>query len=409
VVLIGWDGASWDVIRPMMTRGELPVLGRLIENGGHAVLQADPPLLSPVVWTTLATGFPPSEHGITAFRMPDATSDGEVLASSFHRKRAALWQMVSAAGKDVGFVGWWSSWPAEPVQGYLVSDHLAYNRWDDWAVRGNKEQGGGFHLTYPPDLTEELAPHAVRPAEVGPETIRQLAAFDETEIREMMEADRPVMFHAPSVMRYGYSTDKSNQAFALHLLETRPQPDLFAVIYILSDVAGHVFWHRYQPERFEDVDRHDDRLRDAIPAVYRKLDEWTGEILSRIDPTSIVIVLSDHGMGAGRRGPRPGVNPAGDHSRDGVLVIAGPGIPAGIDLGTVAQIDMVPTLLAMLDLPVARDMPGRIVLNALPVGSFETAEWIDSYGDGGQGLQPIELSPGEEDYEARLRALGYIR
>ena len=49
VVLIGWDGATWDVIRPMLQRGELPVLGGLIEGGGRGVLKAEPPLLSPVV------------------------------------------------------------------------------------------------------------------------------------------------------------------------------------------------------------------------------------------------------------------------------------------------------------------------------------------------------------------------
>jgi predicted AlkP superfamily phosphohydrolase/phosphomutase len=287
---------------------------------------------------------------------------------------------------------------------------MAYNRWDDWAVRGNKQQGGQFHLTYPPELAEELAPHAVGPDKIDAQTMTAIAAFDETELREMMEADRPVMFHAPSVMRYGYSTDASNQAFAKHLLDTREQPDLFAMVYILSDVAGHVFWHRYEPERFAGAERHDDRLRDAIPAVYRQLDAWTGELLERIDPGSIVIVISDHGMGAGGRIPQPGVNPAGDHTREGVLAISGPGIPAGIDLGTIAQVDLVPTVLTMLDLPVARDMPGRVVLNALPAGMSVTDNGVvDSYGDGGTAVVPEFLSPGEEDYEARLRALGYIR
>ena len=409
VVLIGWDGATWDVIRPMLRDGALPVLGRLIEGGGRGVMMAEPPLLSPVVWTTLATGFSPREHGVTGFELADPTSGEPVLASSFHRRRAALWQMVSAGDKDVGFVGWWSSWPAEPVRGYLVSDHLAYNRWDDWATRGNKEQAGDFHLTFPAELADELGPHAVRPDDVGIETIGALAAFDEDEAREMMEAERPVMFHAPSVVRYGYSTDASNQSFAEHLLESRTQPDLFSITYILSDVAGHVFWHHYQPELYPGADRRDDRLREAIPNIYRQLDRWTGEILKRIDPSSIVIVLSDHGMGAKRILPRPGVNPAGDHTPEGIFVIAGPGIPSGADLGVLQQIDLVPTVLAMLDLPVAEDMPGRVVLAALPEGAYTEPRWIPSYGRGGEDLYPEGLSPAAEEYKDRLRALGYIR
>jgi predicted AlkP superfamily pyrophosphatase or phosphodiesterase len=409
VVLIGWDGATWDVIRPMLRDGELPVLGRLIDGGGRGLLMAKPPLLSPVVWTTLATGFSPREHGITGFELADPTSGEPILASSFHRRRAALWQMVSAGDKEVGFVGWWSSWPAEPVQGYLVSDHLAYNRWDDWATRGNKEQAGEFHLTFPDSLAAELGPHAVSPGDVGIETIGALAAFDEDETREMMEADRPVMFHAPSVVRYGYATDASNQSFAEHLLESRAQPDLFSITYILSDVAGHVFWHHYQPELYPGADRHDDRLREAVPNIYRQLDRWTGEILKRIDPGSIVIVLSDHGMAAKRMLPRPGVNPAGDHTPEGIFVITGPGVPRGADLGSLRQIDLAPTVLAMLDLPVAEDMPGRVILSALPDGAYANPRSIPSYGRGGEDLLPEDLSPADEEYRDRLRSLGYIR
>jgi arylsulfatase A-like enzyme len=317
--------------------------------------------------------------------------------------------MVSVGGKQVGFVGWWSSWPAEPVRGYLVSDHLAYNRWDDWARRGNKEQAGQFQLTFPTELAAELEPYAVRPADVGVETILPLADFDDAEVREMMQADRPVMFHAPSVLRYGYATDASNQAFAEHLLDTRDQPDLFSITYILSDVAGHVFWHHYQPELYPAADPNDDRLRDAIPNVYRQLDRWTGEILQRVDPDSIVIVLSDHGMGAKRVLPRPGVNPAGDHTPEGIFVVAGPGIARGADLGVLQQIDLAPTVLTMLDLPIAEDMPGHVVRSALPEGAYAGPRWIPTYGGGSEDLQHESPSPAEEEYRDRLRALGYIQ
>lgn len=409
VVLIGWDGATWKVIRPMLARGELPVLARLIARGERGVLAARPPLLSPVVWTTIATGFPASAHGITGFLLPSGTGGDPILASSFHRRRAALWQMVSAAGKKVGFVGWWSTWPAEPVDGYIVSDHLAYNRWDDWAERGSGPKGGGSLLTYPRELASEMAAYAVRPETVGPDTIHELAAFNQRELRHMMEADAPVMYDAPSVVRYGYATDASNQSFALHLLDTRDQPDLFALVYILSDVAGHVLWHHYRPERFPGFRPDDDRLRDAIPAVYRQLDAWTGEILERIDPDSLVIVLSDHGMQAAGVLPQPGVNPAGAHTRKGIFVVSGPGLPDGTELGSLAQVDVAPTVLAMLDLPVARDMPGHIVRDALPVGSSEEPDRIDSYGTGHHQAPSSTDSPGGKDYEARLKALGYIR
>lgn len=406
VVVLGWDGATWDVIEPMMRRGELPHLAALVERGGRAVLMADPPMFSPVVWTTIATGFPPAEHGITDFEMPDPSGTGDVLAASFHRRRAPLWQMASSGGRSVGFIGWWATWPAEPVSGYVISDHLAYNRWDDW---GRRASGDAF-FTFPPELASELRPFAVSPQDLDAATLTALAPFDDDEVAEMMAAKAPIKYHAPSVLRFGYATDASNQSFALHMLERHPQPDLFALVWILSDVAGHVFWHDYEPQFYSD-DRPDaGRLGEAIPNVYRRLDVWTGEILERIHPDSTVIVLSDHGMGAKRVLPSPGVRPSGDHTREGIFVIAGPSVPPGADLGLLSQLDIAPTLLALLDLPVAQDMPGHVIKTVVPGGVLEDERWIATYGSGDSVMPPdLEVPGTEEDYEARLRSLGYIQ
>jgi predicted AlkP superfamily phosphohydrolase/phosphomutase len=400
VALIGWDGATWTVIDPLLRRGELPNVARLLERGARGTLLFDRPLLSPVVWTTLATGFPANEHGITDFQLPDPHGEGLILAASIHRRRAPLWKIASASGLTVGFVGWWTTWPAEPVRGFMVSDHLAYNRWDAWARR---PEGEAYQLTFPPGLAEELAAHAVRPKTLEEETLVALVPFNEQERREMMEAERPVKFHAPSVLRFGYATDASNAAFASYLLDSRGQPDLFGAVFILSDVAGHVFWHHHEPERYGKLGPDVGRLGEAIPNVYRRLDAWTGEILDRLDPGTTVVLLSDHGM-AGMHRPQPGVAPSGDHTPEGILVISG-SVPAGADLGTVPALDVTPTVLSLLGLPLARDMPGR------PVRALQHGEprWVDSHGEGSSDIRPDSPSPGEEEYEERLRSLGYIQ
>jgi hypothetical protein len=407
VAIIGWDAATWEVLDPLLADGSLPRLASLIARGSRGILRAEPPLLSPALWTTLATGFPPEEHGVRAFVLQDPARPDDpegMLASSIHRRRAPLWRMVSVSGRDVGIAGWWATWPAEPVRGWLVTDHLAYNRWDAWARRGT---GSDRNLVFPAELEAELAAHAVPPAAVDGEAIAPLVAFDETEMAEMMAADRPQLFHAPSVFRFGYATDASNMAFARHLLDSRGQPDLLAVVLVLGDVAGHVFWHHYRPESVTDGDGDLGRLGDAIPAVHRQLDAWTGEILDRLDASTTVVVLSDHGMGGSGRVPRPGHNPAGDHTPDGIVVVAGPAVPVGRDLGVIPQIDLAPTVLRLLDLPLARDMPGRPRDDWLAAPP-SAPEWVDSYGDGREaGVQPAE-SPGDDAYRERLRALGYI-
>lgn len=403
VAVIGWDGATWRVIDPLLRQGRLPNLERLLERGSRGVLLAERPMYSPSLWTSLATGFPPSMHGVTDFQLPDPEGTGLVLAASFHRRRAPVWSIASAFDRSVGFVGWWTTWPAETVNGYMVSDHLAYNRWDAWARRA---EGQDYRLTFPAELADELAVHAVRPDDVDARTISALVPFDEGELQELLRADRPVKFHAPSVMRFGYATDASVARFATHLLDSREQPDLFAAVFILSDVAGHVFWHHYEPEAFPGMRDDPGRLAEAIPNVYAQLDSWTGEILDRLDPDTRIILLSDHGMGPEGTLPVPDRNPAAFHRRDGILVVSGPGVTAGADLGEVSMLDVAPTLLALLGLPLARDLPGRVMAAAFPEIDLGQS-WVDSYGDGRSQLPPLP-SPGAEDYEERLRALGYI-
>jgi predicted AlkP superfamily phosphohydrolase/phosphomutase len=221
-----------------------------------------------------------------------------------------------------------------------------------------------------------------------------------------------VLFHGPSVFRFGYSTDASNFSFGMHMLEEHEQPDLFATLFVLGDIAGHVFWHHYEPERFADFDEAQAHLSDAIPSAYRQIDRWTGELIAQLDPATTIVIASDHGMGPEGVVPKPGVNPAGDHLPEGILVVAGPAALRGVDFGDVASIDFTPTVLGLLGLPVAADMPGRA-----PWKSAGAAEPVVSYGDGRSELdaQPADSgaagtrSTGEAEYLERLRALGYIK
>ncbi len=112
VVLVGLDAADWLVVDPLVASGRLPTFARLKAVGRTGILLATPPLVSPLIWTTIATGEWPDDHGILGFMvdLPDCTQ-GPVGSSQ--RLVPALWALPAAAGRRVGVIGWWATWPAE--------------------------------------------------------------------------------------------------------------------------------------------------------------------------------------------------------------------------------------------------------------------------------------------------------
>src|SRR6185295_2234345 len=126
VVLIGLDGADWNIIDPLIAAGKMPNLAALIERGSRGRLLTLSPTLSPVIWTTIATGVKPERHGIVDFTAINKDTGAAVPVTSNLRRVPALWNILSDAGRTVGFVGWWASFPAEKVNGYIVSDRIAY-------------------------------------------------------------------------------------------------------------------------------------------------------------------------------------------------------------------------------------------------------------------------------------------
>ena len=124
LVLVGLDAADWLAIDPLVDSGRLPAFSRLRAQGRTGVMVATPPLISPMVWTTIATGVDPENHGILDF-MQDLPDGRQVPVGSSQRLAPALWNLFSDGGRRVAVVGWWATWPAEAVRGTIVSDALA--------------------------------------------------------------------------------------------------------------------------------------------------------------------------------------------------------------------------------------------------------------------------------------------
>ena len=124
VLLIGWDAADWSVARPLLAQGKMPALKRLMDAGVWGDLATIRPVLSPMLWTSIATGKRAWKHGIHGFAEPCPATGGIRPITNLSRKTKAIWNIFSQQGWRSNVIGWWPSHPAEPIRGVMVSNHF---------------------------------------------------------------------------------------------------------------------------------------------------------------------------------------------------------------------------------------------------------------------------------------------
>jgi tetratricopeptide (TPR) repeat protein len=420
VVLIGIDGADWAIIDSLAAEGRLPHLSALRARGvsGPIATVADIPL-SPVIWTSVATGKRADKHGITWF-MVDRQDGTRAPVRSHNRKTKALWNILAENERVPISVGWWATYPAEDVgEGVVVSDAVGFHGFGGTA-RGDEPAG----KTHPPELFREV--YALFPAEqqISPDFARRFIHLSPEEYREKMfdpgryarhDPENPIhLFQQYAVTAQGYA------AIAERLLESRPY-DLFLVYFEQVDSFSHLFM-KYAPPRLAWIEAADfERYRDAVAEWYVYQDELLGRLLERIDlDTTAVVVASDHGFKTGERRIRSeetvDVRRARfDHEPEGILLAAGPQIRHSATIDGASVLDIAPTLLHYLGLPVAKDMDGKVLEDLFEPGfrQAHAIRYVASYEDPSgpeSASEPAEEYAAEdlEENLAALRTLGYV-
>jgi predicted AlkP superfamily phosphohydrolase/phosphomutase len=406
VMVIGIDGMEWDVMGPLIEQGRLPNLERLISEGAWGELVSLDILESPVIWTSIATGKLPEKHGITGFAKRAPGGAEPVPMTSNVRRVEAVWDILGATGRSVGIVGWLATWPAEPVNGYLVTDYFNYG-WDP----GRKEQSE--RLTFPPSLAEELAGLRVLESEVPDERAAHLIRGDVPSSEDTSPRGLNLRRRFDG-LKAAIATDQTTKAVAERLAE-QMTVDLHAIYMKGVDGVCHLYWVDMMPGSGPPVSAAEEEMfGDVIRRYYEEMDATLPELLALADENTTVILTSDHG----HSGPKP----QGDsyrmgiamHDPTGVLVLWGKDIAPGVELNEPNVLDITPTILALWGMPVADDMDGRVLTEAMDPGFLHEhpVSTVPTYEpEGGSDVieteEPIE-SPLDEEVRERLRALGYI-
>jgi predicted AlkP superfamily phosphohydrolase/phosphomutase len=501
ILVIGLDGATWAVIDRLLKTGRLPNLGRLIEKGTRCTSSAIEPALSPIIWTSLASGKRPEKHGVTHF-----------FGTANHVRCKRLWDILERPDRPIGVFAWPVTWPPRPAYGFIVPSLFARAK-DTFPselrfvkdMEGGAGKGWGERLS----LMRTAMRYGLRPttaARIGTHMIGQ-------KLGRYNNLDR---FARPRFLKLDTHLD----IYEFLIGEYRPY---FASFYLnQTDAFSHRFWRYYEPQHFPDVTEAEiKRYGDVIPRIYEMADRAVGRLMKLANEDTLIVVVSDHGFEAANTAAGRGkfcgrifgdrllemldlthqasyvnhrdwvimklskaanqrraevldllgkfrvrelkapllhvtedqtgeivikihdrthlygddidlnalhvdyldqgrpfldlVQPdyderaSGVHHPDGIAIFSGPGVRLGGYVTQASVLDITPTVLALLGMPVGRDMDGRVLTGVIAPGFLEQRPltYVDTY-DTDLELNEVEDEPVSEELMARLRALGYI-
>jgi len=362
VVMILLDGASLDYVWPRTAGGRLPNFARLLTTGASMNLATVRPTGPDPVWAAVATGMYPAKNGVRSPAEYYVRGDARPFAllpdhcfshvlvqlgllrresnSSASLRARPLWSILATAGISAGIVRWPLTSPAPPVHGFILSDR--------------------FHQLLGSVL--ELDASAAYPVEVLPVARRAFA--DPEEIPDWLPSP---------VAGDGASSSPERSAGLRDLFYSRAMRNLraewpvqlTAVRYQGLDTVGH-YNLRYTEPRDMGESSDDERRRrlQVIERYYSYIDSEIGEALAGLLPGDLLLVVSGFGMEAPRAVKRTVARVLGDpmsgtHERapDGFLLAYGTVVEPGRHQRG-AVVDLTPTVLYFLGLPVGRDMDG---------------------------------------------------
>lgn len=361
VLMLLLDGASFEYVLPRVAEGRLPAFARLMEKAAVIDLATVRPTQPDPVWAAVATGMYPSKNGVRSAGsyyarddsravdvLPDHCFSHVLVQLGFIRdqpnaattwRARPLWSIASQSGVRVGIARWPLTYPAEEVDGFIVSDRFHQ-------LVGSIAEFD--RAASPPDVLPALEEAFTEPSG-SIDTLPVTRGLDPGATPESSALRRDRLYSR-----------------AMHDLSAEMKPRLAALRYDGLDTVGHYYFRYTQPRAFRDVPEEERRrFSQVIDRYYAFIDTEIGAALDGLAPGDLLLIVSGFGMQPlspvkqviGRLLGDPPFSGTHERAPDGFLAAYGTAVePGRRQRGSI--VDVTPTVLYFLGLPVARDMDG---------------------------------------------------
>jgi predicted AlkP superfamily phosphohydrolase/phosphomutase len=369
VIVIGVNGMELDVIRPLLLKGDLPNLARVIKNGAYGKLRTVDAPNCPRVYSTMFTSTTPAEHGVTGFLVGGITANTNML------KQEPIWSILSKNGVTVGMANVPATFPVMPVNGYMISGML---------TRGKNCEDG---VLCAPKLSEVEGGEAVYPPALKAELLKNVGDYyidcERMPSAEQLRGNEAAVIDA-WLKKVDVIREQQTQLFD-YLLANHPT-DFTWFVQSCEDRTGH-WLYPIAPYNVGYNPKINGVRQDAFPNQYIGFDKVLGAILKHIDDNTYVFILSDHGIKPLREFEETDPHAHMDHEKTtpviakhdfadgddvpGSFFAMGPGIKHELRLmGFEASVyDIAPTILHLYGIEQPKQMRGHVLSEI-----FDTSE-----------------------------------
>jgi predicted AlkP superfamily phosphohydrolase/phosphomutase len=391
VVVLGFDGAGWDTLEPLIQAGKLPYLERLRTESAFGPLETFKPTKSPVIWTSIATGMTMDKHGILDF-VYLKENDLPVPFDNSERREPSLWQILDHFGKRSVVVNWFVTYPPDKIDGIMVSNRFRR------AILLDPERRARMRDTiHPAELFDRLSPML----DLDYEEVRR-----ERELPDLRRDDHAVLKDYPAYVLQ----EALIENVALDLYRTE-EFDFFAAYFRLPDIVQHAALALIEPvDSNRDRERVQEEIAEVLLPFYRNMERLLQRFLeAEGSENTHFVVLSDHGFTLHAGGYDHYHIPEEEPAPEGIFLMRGPLVRPGRTT-SVGVYDVAPTLLHLFDLPVSDRMDGKAATEVLALTRavrFErySGEMMKTAGRGADTDLDREI---QEKTLRELRSLGYI-